>query len=137
MNEQTSPRKVTQALAESSYSFWREFKSFAIRGNMIDLAIGIMIGGAFNRLVQSLVDDIIMPPIGAIAGDTDFSNLYLNLSTTNYETLAAAQKAGAPVLRYGEFINNVVDFLILSLTIFVVLKYVLRLKKEDAAKEAK
>jgi large conductance mechanosensitive channel len=83
------------------------------------------------------VDDIIMPPIGAIAGDTDFSNLYLNLSTTNYETLAAAQKAGAPVLRYGEFINNVVDFLILSLTIFVVLKYVLRLKKEDAAKEAK
>jgi large conductance mechanosensitive channel len=134
----TKPRKkVTQALAESSYSFWSEFKSFAIKGNMVDLAVGIMIGTAFNRLVQSLVEDIIMPPIGAIAGDTDFSNLYINLSSRSYESLEAAQAAGAPVLRYGIFINNMLDFMILALTIFVVLKYVLRLKKEEAAKEGK
>lgn len=137
MNQQKPPRKVTQALAASSYSFWSEFRSFAVKGNVVDLAVGIMIGTAFNRLVQSLVDDIIMPPIGAIAGDTDFSNLYLNLSATTYPTLEAAQKAGAPVLRYGLFINNLLDFLILALTIFIVLKYVLRLKKEEADKEAK
>ena len=124
-------------ITHEAYSFWTEFRSFAVKGNVIDLAVGIMIGTAFNRLVQSLVDDILMPPIGAVIGDTDFSNLYINLGSGDYPTLDAAVEAGEPVLRYGLFINNLLDFFILALTIFVVLRYVLRFKKEEAEKEEK
>lgn len=106
--------------------FWEEFMSFAMKGNMIDLAIGIIIGTAFNDLVQSFVKDIVMPPLGKILGNVDFSQLYIVLSEQKFDTLAAAERAGAPVIRYGHFITNLIDFVILAFTVFLVLKYILR-----------
>lgn len=135
VSEKIETKKPKKNPIDGAYSFWHEFKAFAVKGNVIDLAVGIIIGASFNQLVQSLVNDIIMPPIGAILGDTDFSNLYINLSSGTYPTLAAAEEAGAPVLRYGQFLNSVLDFFILAVTIFVVLRYVLRIKKEEADKE--
>jgi large conductance mechanosensitive channel len=91
---------------------WKEFRDFIARGSVIDLAVAVIIGAAFGNIVQSLVNDIIMPPIGLLLGRVDFSNLYVNLSTTSYESLAAAQEAGAPTINYGIFINHVISFLI-------------------------
>lgn len=117
-------------LQKNAFNFWTEFKEFAFKGSMVDLAVGIIIGTAFNDLVQSLVKNIIMPPIGKMLGNVDFSSLYLNLSDTVYPTLKAAEDAGAPVIRYGLFISNVIDFLILALTIFMVLRFFLGFKKQ-------
>src|SRR5688572_3596172 len=100
----------------------KEFKEFAMRGNVLDLAIGVIIGAAFGKLVTSLVSDIIMPPIGLVLGGIDFSNLFLNLSGTPYATLAAAQEAGAATINYGLFINNIVDFLIVAFVIFLLVR---------------
>ncbi|MBI3942209.1 MAG: large conductance mechanosensitive channel protein MscL [Chloroflexi bacterium] len=105
-----------------------EFKKFAMRGNVIDLAVGIIIGGAFNKIVTSLVNDIIMPPIGLILARVDFTNLYINLSSQKYPSLAAAQAAGVPTVNYGVFINNLIDFLIVAFVIFLVVRQVNRLK---------
>ena len=90
----------------------QEFKKFAMRGNVVDMAVGIIIGAAFGKIVSSIVNDIIMPPIGLLMGGVDFSNLYVDLSRTGYASLAAAEEAGAPLIKYGIFINTVLDFMI-------------------------
>ncbi len=105
-----------------------EFKEFAIKGNMIDMAVGIVLGVAFGKVVESLVKDIIMPPIGLLLGGVNFSQLYINLTSQSYASLAAAEQAGAPVLKYGSFINTLVDFFIVALAIFVVIKAINKLK---------
>jgi len=112
----------------------KEFKDFISRGNVVDLAVGIIIGAAFTTIVNSLVKDIIMPPIGMITGGVDFSGLFVTLSSGHYPTLAEAQKAGAATLNYGLFLNAVVNFLIVSFAIFILVKQINRFhKKEDAA----
>jgi large conductance mechanosensitive channel len=117
--------EVKSELAKED-SFVGEFKEFAFKGNIIDLAIGIIIGGAFNNLVQSFVKDIIMPPIGKLIGNVNFSDLYFNLAGESYNSLAAAEAAGAPIIRYGRFFSTFMDFLILSLTVFIVLRYLFK-----------
>jgi large conductance mechanosensitive channel len=109
----------------------KEFKEFALKGNVIDLAIGIIIGAAFGKVVQSLVTDVIMPPIGMLAGKMDFSSLFINLSGKSFETLAEAKKAGAATINYGLFINNIVDFTIMAFVVFIMVKQINRLKKEQ------
>jgi large conductance mechanosensitive channel len=118
-------------MRNKSVNLWQEFKDFAFKGNMIDLAVGIIIGAGFNNLVQSLVKDIIMPPVGKILGNVDFTNLYINLSDKHYATLDAATKAGAPVIRYGVFFNELINFIILATTIFLVLKLFLGYKAAE------
>ena len=110
----------------------QEFKDFAIKGNMIDMAVGIIIGGAFGKIVSSLVKDVIMPPIGLLLGGVNFSDLFINLGEKKFETLAAAQEASAPTLNYGAFANSVIDFLIIAFCIFMIIKQLNRLKKEPA-----
>lgn len=104
----------------------KEFKQFISRGNVIDLAIGIIIGGAFGKIISSLVNDIVMPPIGLLLGNVDFANLYINLSGKHFRSLVAAQAVGAPTINYGLFINTVINFLIVSLCIFIVIRQVSR-----------
>ncbi len=110
----------------------KEFKAFIMRGNVIDMAVGIIIGAAFGKIVTSLVGDIIMPPLGLLLGKIDFSNLFINLSGVPYASLAAAKAAGAPTINYGFFINVVIDFLIVALVIFLLIKQVNRLKAQPA-----
>lgn len=111
----------------------KEFKEFAVKGNVVDLAVGVIIGAAFGAIVSSLVSDIIMPPIGWLMGGIDFSNYYINLSHQTYASLAEAQKAGAPTINYGVFLNKVINFLIVSFSIFLVVKQINRFKKAEAA----
>src|SRR5450631_3613785 len=110
---------------------FKEFKEFALKGNVIDLAIGIIIGAAFGKVVQSLVTDIIMPPIGKIVGNVDFASLFINLSGTSYTTLAEAKKAGAATLNYGLFLNAVVDFILMAFVVFLMVKQINRLKRDE------
>jgi large conductance mechanosensitive channel len=107
----------------------KEFKEFAMKGNVLDMAIGIIIGAAFGKIITSLVADVIMPPIGLILGRVDFSSLFVSLSGTHYDSLAAAKTAGAPTINYGVFLNNVIDFLIVAFVIFLVVRQVNRWKK--------
>lgn len=111
----------------------KEFKEFALKGNMVDMAVGIVVGGAFGKVVSSLVADIIMPPIGKITGGTDFSNLFIVLGEGEYATIADAQEAAVATLNYGLFANNIMDFLIVSFAIFMVVKLLERAKKKQAA----
>jgi large conductance mechanosensitive channel len=117
--------------------FVQEFKEFALRGNVVDLAVGLVIGAAFGAIVTSLVQDVIMPPLGLIIGNVDFSDLFINLSGQDYPSLAAAREAGAPVIAYGAFINAVINFVIVALAIFIVVKGMnrLRRKQEQAPEE--
>lgn len=110
----------------------KEFKEFAMRGNVIDMAVGIIVGAAFGKIVTSLVNDILMPPIGRILGKVDFSNLFIDLSGHEYAKLADAKAAGAATLNYGLFLNTVIDFLIVAFAIFVVVRQINRLKREPA-----
>ena len=103
-----------------------EWKSFVLRGNILDMAVGVIIGGAFGKIVSSFTSDILMPPLGLLLGKVDFSNLYINLSSTEYETFAAAKEAGAPVIAYGAFLNTCLDFLIMATAIFILIKQVSR-----------
>jgi len=114
-------------------SLMHEFKTFAMRGNVVDLAIGVVIGAAFGKIVNSLVNDILMPPLGKLLGGVDFGQLYINLGEVSYDTLEAAEKAGAPLIKYGAFINTVVDFAIVAFAIFMVIKLINRLKREKPA----
>lgn len=98
----------------------KEFKEFAMRGNVLDMAIGVIMGGAFGKIVSSLVSDVLMPPLGLILGKVDFSSLFINLSDTSYPSLVAAKAAGAPTLNYGVFLQSVFDFLIIAFAIFRV-----------------
>jgi large conductance mechanosensitive channel len=109
---------------------WKEFREFIARGNVFDLAVGIVIGAAFTSVVQSFVNDVLMPPIGLATGGVDFSNLYLSLSGERYPSLAAAQEAGAPTLNSGVFINNVLSFLIVAFVNFLLVKGYNRLREE-------
>lgn len=111
---------------------WAEFRSFIARGNVVDLAVGIVIGAAFTSVVNSLVNDVLMPPLGLLTGGLDFSGLYLNLSGEEYASLAAAKEAGAPTINYGLFINSVVSFLIVSFAVFVLVKQYNKLLRKPA-----
>ena len=110
----------------------KEFKEFAMRGNVMDMAVGVIIGAAFGKIVTSFVNDMIMPPIGLLLGSVDFSNLFLNLGG-DYTTVAAAETAGAPIVKYGVFINTVLDFTIVAFAIFMVIKAINKLKRQQAA----
>ena len=114
----------------------KEFKEFAMRGNVLDLAIGVIIGAAFGKIVSSLVDDIVMPPIGKALGHVDFSNLFINLSETHYPTIAAAKAAGSPTINYGIFINNVINFLIVAFAVFLLVRTVNRWTTKPAPSAA-
>jgi large conductance mechanosensitive channel len=105
---------------------WKEFKQFAARGNVIELAVGVIIGAAFGKVVSSLVSDVVMPPIGLALGRVDFRNLYISLNGEVYASLAEAQKAGAPTINYGVFINTVVEFLIVALVVFLMVRQINR-----------
>jgi len=109
---------------------WNEFKKFAIKGNALDLAVGVIIGAAFGKIVSSLVDDVLMPPLGLIIGKVDFSNLFLSLSGKHYDSLPAAKAAGAPTINYGVFLNNVISFLIVAFAIFILVQQINRLRAE-------
>ncbi|KPV40779.1 large conductance mechanosensitive channel protein MscL [Alicyclobacillus ferrooxydans] len=108
---------------------FQEFKKFIMRGNVLDLAVAVIIGAAFNQIVTSLVNDIIMPPIGLILGRVNFTNLFINLSRKHYATLAQAKAAGAPTINYGSFINTVINFLIVAFVVFLVVRQFNRFKK--------
>jgi large conductance mechanosensitive channel len=114
----------------------KEFKEFAMRGNVVDMAIGIVIGAAFGRIVASFVNDVLMPPIGLALGGVDFTNLFVNLGGQRYATLVEAQAAGAPTLNYGVFVNTVLDFLIVAFAIFLVVRAMNRLKRQEEAPAA-
>lgn len=111
----------------------KDFKEFALKGNVLDLAVGVIIGGAFGKIVSSLVADLIMPTVGILMGSIDFTNLFINLTNTPYATLEEAKKAGAATINYGVFLNNIVDFLIISFSIFLVIRQINRFKKAPAA----
>lgn len=117
-------------------SIYREFKEFAFKGNVIDLAVGVIIGVAFGKVVSSLVSDVLMPPIGKLLGGVDFSSLFINLSGGEFESLAAAKQAGAATLNYGVFLNSVLDFVIVAFAIFVMVKVINVAKRKEAAKPA-
>ncbi len=108
-----------------------EFKEFALRGNVVDMAVGIVIGAAFSTIVKSLVDDIIMPPIGVITGGVDFSNIFIALNGQDYPSLAAARQAGAPTINIGVFINNCISFLIVAFVLFMAIKAMNRLRRKQ------
>ncbi len=108
-----------------------EFKAFAMKGNVVDMAVGIVIGGAFGKIVSSFVADVIMPPIGMLMGGVSFTSLFVDLSNSGHETLAAAVEAGAPVIKYGQFIQTVFDFIIIAFAIFMVVKAMNAAKKKE------
>ena len=111
----------------------QEFKEFALKGNVVDMAVGVIIGGAFGKIVSSLVADVLMPPIGLMMGGVDFSKMYINLSKTTYATYDEAAKAGAPMVRYGVFLNTVLDFLIVAFVIFMVIRQMNKLTPKKKA----
>ncbi|MFL6263632.1 MAG: large conductance mechanosensitive channel protein MscL [Thermoanaerobaculia bacterium] len=109
----------------------KEFKEFAVRGNVLDLAIGVILGAAFGKIVTSLVDDIIMPPIGLLLGKVDFTNLFVDLSGKHYPSVAAAKAAGAPTVNYGIFLNTVLSFLIVTFVVFLIVRKVNKLRRGE------
>jgi large conductance mechanosensitive channel len=114
---------------------WKEFKQFVARGNVVDLAVGVIIGAAFGKIVTSFVSDILMPPIGLLLGNVDFTNLFITLSGGTFVTLEEALAAGAATLNYGLFISTIIDFLIIAFVIFLLVKQVNRLKKAEPVAE--
>ena len=113
--------------------FIKEFKEFAMKGNVMDMAVGVIIGGAFGKIVSSLVNDVLMPLIGKLTGGVSFTDLFVNLGDGEYKTLAEAQEAGTAVLAYGQFIQNIIDFIIIAFCIFLMIKGMNKLKKEEPA----
>ncbi len=111
----------------------KEFKEFALKGNMVDMAVGIIIGGAFSSIVSSLVNDIFMPVLGVFTGNINFSELYVSLDGNTYETLADAQAVSAPVFAYGSFIQNIIQFVILAFVVILFVKFMNKLRKPEAA----
>jgi large conductance mechanosensitive channel len=114
----------------------KEFKEFAMRGNVLDLAIGIVIGTAFGAIIASLVNDVIMPPIGLLLGKVDFANLFIDLSGKGFASVAAAKAAGAPTINYGTFINTLINFIIVAFVIFLLVRVINRLKRPPEVKPA-
>jgi large conductance mechanosensitive channel len=121
-------------------SFIKDFKAFAMRGNVVDMAVGIIIGGAFGTIVKSLVDDVIMPPIGVLLGNVDFSNLFVTIKegaqAGPYASVAAAKAAGAVTLNYGLFVNSVVSFLIVAFSVFLIIRAMMKLQRPEPAAAA-
>jgi large conductance mechanosensitive channel len=115
---------------------FKEFKTFAMRGNVLDLAVGVIIGAAFGKIVTSFVSDVLMPPIGLLLGKVDFSNLFVDLSGQHHATMAEAKAAGAATLNYGLFINNIIDFLLVAFAVFLLVRQVNRFNKEPEAAPA-
>ncbi|MGH9453301.1 MAG: large-conductance mechanosensitive channel protein MscL [Terriglobia bacterium] len=115
---------------------FKEFKTFMMRGNVLDMAVGIILGVAFGRVVTSLVGDILMPPLGLLLGHVDFSNLFINLSSTHYESIAAAKRVGAPTWNYGLFINTIIEFVIVAFAVFLLVKAVNKLMVKTQAPAA-
>lgn len=117
-------------------SVFSEFKEFAMRGNVVDMAVGVVIGGAFGKIITSLVDNVIMPPIGMILGGVDFSNLFINLGDVPVATLAEAKDMNVPVIAYGQFLNSIIDFLIIAFVIFLAIRQMNKMfpKPEEAPK---
>lgn len=115
---------------------FKEFREFAMKGNVLDMAIGIILGAAFGKIVSSLVSDVLMPPIGLAMGNVDFSNLFVDLSGAGHASLKAAQDAGAPVIAWGAWLNTVIDFVIVAFVVFLVVKQINRLKKAEPAAPA-
>ena len=111
---------------------FKEFKEFAMRGSVLDMAVGIIIGGAFGKIITSFVGDILMPPVGLLIGKVDFSNMFLNLGAGTFAKLADAKAAGVPTINYGLFVNTVIDFLIVAFAIFLLIRQINRLKREPA-----
>jgi large conductance mechanosensitive channel len=109
---------------------WKEFREFVARGNVLDLAVGVIIGAAFGAIITSLVNDIIMPPIGLVTGGVDFTNLFISLNGEEYATLAAAQEAGAATINYGNFIQAIINFLIIAFMIFLIVRWANRVKSQ-------
>lgn len=114
----------------------KEFREFIMRGNVLDLAVAVIIGAAFGKIITSFVNDVLMPPIGLLLGNVDFSNLYINLSGGSYASLADAQAAGAATINFGLFLNTVIDFLIVALVIFLIIRQVNRLQRQKQAPPA-
>jgi len=114
----------------------QEFKKFAMRGNVVDMAVGIIIGAAFGKIITSFVNDVLMPPIGLLMGNVDFSNLFVSLGEGSYASVAAAEEAGAPIIKYGVFINTVLDFVIVAFAIFLAIRAMNKLKKAEEEKPA-
>ena len=114
----------------------KEFKAFAMRGNVVDMAVGIIIGAAFGKIISSLVADVIMPPIGLLMGGVDFSNLFIDLSGVGHASVVAAEAAGAPIIKYGIFINTVLDFVIIAFAIFMLIRGLSNMQKKEAEKPA-
>ena len=114
----------------------REFKEFAMKGPVVDLAVGVIIGGAFGKIVASLVDDVIMPPIGKMLGNVDFANLFVNLSEKDYPTVALAKAAGAATINYGIFFNTILNFLIIAFVLFLIIRQINAMKKPAPAPAA-
>lgn len=112
---------------------WKEFKTFVMRGNVLDLAIGVIIGGAFGKIVTSFVNDVLMPPIGLLLGKVNFADLFIDLSGEGYASLATAQEAGAATINYGVFFNTILDFIIVAFVIFLVVRQVNKLQKPKPA----
>lgn len=108
----------------------KEFRTFAMQGSVIDMAVGVIIGAAFGKIVSSLVGDVLMPPLGLLIGNVDFSSLFINLSGVHYASLAQAKAAGAPTVAYGAFLNIVIDFMIVALVVFLLVKQINRLKTQ-------
>jgi large conductance mechanosensitive channel len=128
----TSKRGMVVTLLEAGgAAMLQEFKEFALRGNVVDMAVGIIIGAAFSTIVRSLVDDIIMPPIGVVTGGVDFSNMFIALNGEHYPSLAAAKQAGAPTINFGVFFNNVISFSIVAFVLFMVVKGMNRLRRKQ------
>jgi large conductance mechanosensitive channel len=115
----------------------KEFKEFALRGNVVDMAVGIIIGAAFSTIVRSLVDDVVMPPLGVLTGGVDFSNMFIALDGKHYESLARAKELGAPTINFGVFINNVIAFLIVAFVLFMVIKGMNQLRRKQEEEPAK
>jgi large conductance mechanosensitive channel len=114
----------------------KEFREFAMRGNVLDMAVGIIIGAAFGKIVSSLVNDVVMPPIGLLLGNVDFSSLFLSLNGQIYPSLAAAKEAGAPTVNYGVFLQAVLDFIIVAFAVFLLIRSMNKLKRKEEAKPA-
>lgn len=115
---------------------FKEFKEFAMRGNVLDLAVGIIIGGAFGKIVSSFVADVLMPPLGLLLGKVDFSSLFISLNGKYYESLDAAKKAGAPTINLGVFINTMIDFILIAFAVFLLVRVVNRLQRPKVAESA-
>ena len=129
MKHLKDPVKILNHAKESKII--KEFREFAVRGNVIDLAIGIMIGGGFNKIVTSLVNDVIMPPLGLVIGNVDFSNLFVNLGSKTYASVLEAKEAGAPTINYGIFLNTLLDFAIVAVVTFFIVRQINRWKRKE------